>query len=224
MTATASLDGEGKHSLHFRVVPIHTHKVIVDGLYKVRFFDSETGQNITPEEIADETYDVADLTQNFTLTGLEKQSTYLIRIYAVEDLANEGGLENISEVAAPISSAYLIKAGSGATLSDEGIYIGEVSCVKVDDNNQRVELHFNNAVNLTEVDTIQYSIFTSNDYIYPTMSIAFTPQVRNPGTPSEYYSFEVPTNLTQNGIHYIQVQFYKSGVRIGEPRVLTYNK
>ncbi|HPZ71211.1 MAG TPA: hypothetical protein PLQ33_03295, partial [Peptococcaceae bacterium] len=62
------------------------------------------------------------------------------------------------------------------------------------------------------------------NYIYPTVTTAFVPQVHNPGTPSEYYSMELPTELTENGTHYIQVQFYKDGIRLREPLVLIYNK
>jgi hypothetical protein len=88
----------------------------------------------------------------------------------------------------------------------------------------RVALHFNNSVQLEQVDTIQYSIYTSNLYIYPTVTMDFSPQVHNMGTSNEYYSFELPTDLTENGIHYIQVQFFKDDIRIAEPEVLTYNK
>lgn len=222
LTSKARVDDAGNHSLTFRIVPIDTDKVIVDGLYKVRCFDSE-GLDITPSAIAAATYNVVDLAQSITLTGLQSQSTYTIKIYAVTDMMNEGNLQNISEVEMPMRDEYLLKTGTGTTLDDVGINIGQVSCVKVD-NTKRVQLQFNNSVNLTELDRIQYSIYTSNDYIYPTVVTAFTPQVHNPGTLSEYYSFDLSTDLTESGIHYIQVQFFKDGVRIGEPRILPYNK
>lgn len=222
ITSTAQIDDEGKHNLTFRVLPIDSDKVIVDGLYIVRFFNSD-GQNITPAEIASQTYNVSSA-KNFTLTGLQKQSTYTIRLYAVTDMTNAGNLENISEVATPTDSQYLLKTAYGTTLDDEGIFLGDITCVKSPINNQRVQLQFNNSVDLTLVQTIQYSIYTSNNYIYPTVTTAFTPQVYNAGTASEYYAFELPTDLTESGTHYIQVQFYKDGIRLREPEVLIYNK
>jgi hypothetical protein len=222
VTSTAFIDEGGQNYLTFRVLPIDPHKAIVDGKYIVRFLDSD-GQDITPPEIAAQDYDVSE-PQSFTLEDLESESTYRILIFAVTDLTNGGGLENISEVETPTHAQYLLKTAYGTTLDAQGIFLGDISCVKSPYNDQQVEVQFNNAVNITMVDTIQYSIYTSDNYIYPTVTTAFVPQVHNPGTPSEYYSMELPTELTENGTHYIQVQFYKDGIRLREPQVLIYNK
>mgnify|MGYP000926516778 FL=1 len=220
VTSTASIADGGVHRLTFRVLPIDSDKVIVNGMYKVRFFDSQ-GEDITPEEIKAETYGVASA-ENIMFTGLNEQSTYTLKIYAVTDLMNEGSLDNISEVANPADDSYLLKTASGTTLDDMGIVLGNITCVKA--SNLRVQLQFNNSVNLTEVDSIQYLIYTSNLDTYPTVTMNFTPQPHNAGTSSEYYSFELPTDLTKQGTHYIQVQFYKNDIRLEEPRVLIYNK
>ena len=111
---------------------------------------------------------------------------------------NKGDLDNIQEIATQGENNldnYLVKIVTGKTLDDLGINLGDISCVKI--NDKRVALHFNNSVQLEQVDTIQYSIYTSNLYIYPTVTMNFTPQVHNMGTSNEYYSFELPTDLTE---------------------------
>lgn len=233
VTSTASYSAN-VHALTFKVTPIDIKKVMVGspvGEYKVRFFD-DFGNDITPAQYTSAVYDVNTPQQQFILTSpsMQGDTKYYLAFYAVIDKNNDNKsdvsntTQRISDITTGQLGSYQIYKVSGTTLSTSNVSFGTINCVKNPSDSTKIRLEFYNSVNLTNVKSIQYSVYNAQGYS-SSYTQAFIPTIQNPSTTSAFYTFDLSDNLVNDGTYYIMVQFFDaSGNIIGEPVSLQYTK
>ena len=217
LSATAGTDGSAQ-KLTVRVAPGDWDRTIVDDLYLFRIYNS-SGADVTPSgETAAKLSTAAPYTVD--VTGLAVGSEYTIRCFGVTDLNNTGLSPNITEVASPTSLIYLISEIRAYTLDSSGISVGTVTPRKSPTNPSYVQLTFANAVSLTDLTELRYTVYQGGQAVESLKKISFVNLKYD--TTNNYYYIDLETVLPGAGSYTIQVQYYKGSLKVGADATYSY--
>ena len=81
-------------------------------------------------------------------------------------------------------------------------------------DNTRINLTFFDSSKLSDVTSIRYSIYDNNGYSIDNEA-SFVPQPMSTGN-TNYYLYSIPEAITNEGIYFISIQFFKDGRVIDE--------
>ena len=109
-----------------------------------------------------------------------------------------------------------MKQRSYSTLirDNEGISIGNVYADADLSDNTRINLTFFDSSKLSDVTSIRYSIYDNNGYSVDNEA-SFVPQPMSTGN-TNYYLYSIPEAITNEGIYFISIQFFKDDRVIDE--------
>ena len=192
-------------SLLFKVNFYDTGKAVVDGQYRVSFYD-DAGNDITPESYQNQTY-ATDGSRRFVLANLQERKNYEIKItYSVNILNGEDTIINREK-------KYVAKL-----IENNGISIGNFSVVTDVNDTSRIRLLFYDSYKLNELNKIRYSIYSSNGYSIDGEE-EFQPYQITLPEGITYYYYTLQTILPETGQYYLQLQFIKDANVIAEESV-----
>ena len=189
-------------NLEWRVTIYDTDRIIVGNSYKVRILDSKLN-DITPQEIAEQTYSVDVINRSFTLENMELTERYTLEVIAQIDYENKN--TDIKE---------LMKSYSIQPVNEYGITIGTVSALTNSTDESKIDLMFIDSYKLEEVDRIVYSVYNTEGYS-STKTSDFVPQVITSGE-ERYYLFTLEEDISSEGKYYIEIQFIKQDETQGD--------
>jgi hypothetical protein len=219
----------GVYSLAVNTLDMDADKVITGaGKYKLRIFDSATGEDKTPDAVKSYTYTADNMPGGegyVTFTGLAESTQYTLRWYAVVDTANAGVTQDISTVGSVFgydNKTYVIYETTVSTTDEHGIYVGRISASA--GGAEKIKLTFAGSVNLADVKRIQYTITNPAGTGNLTGKVDFSPDAAG-----DMYTFELPPSVTDKGENTVTLRFYaldNSGgeVYIDQPVSIYYYK
>lgn len=185
------------NQINFRVSIYDKNRVTADDEYIVNFYD-ENGNDITPTSYKDIRFSTKIYNKLFTLTGIDKQKTYSLKVSLYADMYNTG------EDYKTIQKTY-----KNTGISETGISVGTVSAIPNSTQRNKIDLVFTDSYKLNQLNQIVYTIYNINGYSTSGQE-AFTPSetITDTGT---YYTFPLDESLADQGKYYIELQFLQDG-------------
>ena len=177
-------------------------KSVVDGVYNIYILDGN-GKNVTPSEYKNKSYSINTLNQAFVVPKVSLGDKYIL--YVNYNANYDNSLTNFANETRSYST--LIR-------DNEGISIGNVYADADLSDNTRINLTFFDSSKLSDVTSIRYSIYDNNGYSIDNEA-SFVPQPMSTGN-TNYYLYSIPEAITNEGIYFISIQFFKDGRVIDE--------
>ena len=193
--------------------------------YKVKLLDNK-GNDVTPEDKVNEEYSFSDKNKSITFEKIKKVESSKDGAENTENLKENTeytvvvSVDDVDRKADGNTTAYQYST-SVTTLNSHGISFGNIELSK-SATNQKVDLIFTGAVNLTKVKTIKYTVYNSNTGSSTTYDETFT--VTQYGSGANTYHTTVLSGFTASGRYTVQIQFYGEGnTLVGETsQTITY--
>lgn len=177
-------------------------KSVVDGVYNIYILDGN-GKNVTPSEYKNKSYSINTLNQAFVVPKVSLGDKYIL--YVNYNANYDNSLTNFANETRSYST--LIR-------DNEGISIGNVYADADLSDNTRINLTFFDSSKLSDVTSIRYSIYDNNGYSVDNEA-SFVPQPMSTGN-TNYYLYSIPEAITNEGIYFISIQFFKDDRVIDE--------
>lgn len=195
------------NNLTFRVNFKDYAKSVVDGVYNIYILDAN-GRDVTPESVKNKSFSISVINQQFTIPNVSLGEKYVLYIGYNANYDNS-------------STNFTAETRTYSTLirDNEGISIGNVYADTDLSDNTRVNLTFFDSTKLSDITSIRYSIYDNNGYSVDN-EVDFKPQATSTGD-TKYYLFSIPEAITNEGIYFISVQFFK-GSKIIDETTLEY--
>ena len=189
-------------NLTFKVNFQDYSKSVVDGVYNIHILDGN-GIDVTPSEYKNKSYSINTLNQAFVVPGVSLGERYIL--YVNYNANYDNSLTNFASETRSYST--LIR-------DNEGISIGNVYADADLSDNTRINLTFFDSSKLSDVTSIRYSIYDNNGYSVDNEA-SFVPQPMSTGN-TNYYLYSIPEAITNEGIYFISLQFFKGDKVIDE--------
>lgn len=181
----------------FKATIYDDSKIIVGNEYTIKIYNSLL-EDITPAEYKDKSFSINIINNIFRLPNVENTQSYTILITTQIDTENN----NVKDEFEAYTRQYTIPA-----INEYGIAIGNLSIEKNAQDNQKIDILFNNSYKLTEIEKISYSIYNTNGYAKSGQADFIPKQIVL--EQESYYTYTIDERLTEKGKYYIELQFLK---------------
>lgn len=195
-------------TIQFQVNIYDSQRVIYNDEYQIKMYN-EKDEEITPLEYKNKSYSTSAYNERFDLKNPIANQSYSIEIiYKINVLNRTDSVEEKT------------KRYTAVALNESGVSIGDVYATTNINEPSKVNLVFYDSYKLTSIDTVRYSLYSSNGYSTDN-EIEFVPTLYT-NTTNPYYVFSLPDVITEQGVYYIQIQFSSNGRLVAE-EAIQYN-
>ncbi|MDR0853758.1 MAG: hypothetical protein LBN34_05260 [Clostridiales Family XIII bacterium] len=221
----------------FSINPLDPSCSLAESQYIVRILN-KSGEDVTasattgfpPPSLADKvfTFNKSDnKIQKFTISGkdLPAASGYMLNIYSVTD-APYAGVDSVAGQAglsvAELNAAGLLVRAIEFDIHDENeVTVGDITVSSLVSSTRLI---FENQINISKADHIQYSItnLSEDGMAVASAPIAFSLTAQGSGA-SAYNYFDLPTAITEPGLYQIEMRFTGPGGLYKE-KTINYRK
>ena len=173
-------------------------RVVVGDSYTIQLLDDE-GNDITPEQYVGYVASTRRYNVKYIAPDLEVGRTYRFVVKYTMDIKNN--------IESAVDKEYTYEIN---LLSFDEVNVGTITAAANSIYPNRIDLRFANSYRLTAIDTLNYSIYNSEDGSSFDGSIEFKPDQKTLGGQVIYIQ-TLPDSLVAPGLYYIQTQFLFNG-------------